>query len=196
MNAIILAGGLSSRMGADKSLLPFAGVPLARRVVELFRPHVEDVILVVSDPRPYSDFGVTVVTDVLPRRGPLGGLYTGLLHSRADLNVVAACDMPFASPALAARLAALAEGYDAVVPVFRGRREPLHAIYRRACLPAAEGLLNGGGAAGLTDLLDRLRVNAVDVEELDADGRLAMAFFNVNTPQDLEEANRLDMECR
>lgn len=181
-------------MGTDKSLLPFAGVPLARLVSERFRPHVEEVILVVADPRPYEGFGTRVVTDVLPGRGPLGGLYTGLLASRADLNAVVACDMPFASPDLAARLADLAGGFDAVVPVVGGRWEPLHAVYAVSCLPAAEALLAGGGTPGLVDLLERLRVNLVALEEMDPAGRWATVFFNTNTPRDLEEARRLNRE--
>lgn len=196
MNAIVLAGGLSSRMGTDKSLLSFDGLSLAGRIMERFRPYVEDVILVVADPRSHTGSAATVVADVLPGCGPLGGLYTGLLHSHADLNAVVACDMPFANPALAIRLAARAGGFDAVVPVSRGRWEPLHAIYNRSCLPVAKALLGAGGAPGLMDLLKRVPVHAVALEELDPGGQLATALLNVNTPGDLDEARHLARELQ
>lgn len=191
MNAIVLAGGLSTRMGTDKTLLLFEGLPLVLRAVQRISSCAEEVLLVVADPGKYAGFGARVVVDLVPRRGPLGGLLSGLSASRAELNAVVAGDMPFFSPELMLQLAAHAEGFDAVVPLHMGRWEPLHAVYSRNCLVAARALLAESEKAGLADLLRRVRTLPVAVEDLDPARDWETVFLNVNTPQDLEAARRL-----
>src|SRR5512143_1571568 len=181
----LVAGGRATRMGgAAKGLLRVAGEPIAARSVALFRRLFGEVIVVANDPAPYAGLGAPVVPDAVRGKGAPGGLHAALLAARTPWVFAAACDMPFLSERAIALLAARREGAAAVVPRFRGRLEPLHAFWSRACLPALERLL----AAGDPSLRDLAReVGAVVVEEegwraADPAGR---TFENANTPGDL-----------
>lgn len=174
-------------MGRDKASLPFAGVPLLRRVVERLRPAVDEVVVVANDGAPAAGPGVRVVADVFPGRGPLAGLHAGLAASGADMNLVVACDLPFASPALGIHLRDRAAGGDAAVPLFRGRPEPLHGVYRRGCLGVAEEQLRRGEWA-LARFLERLKVVWVDESEVSRFGAPERIFLNVNRPGELARA--------
>lgn len=192
MNAVILAGGRSRRMGRDKAVLPVGGVPMIVRLVEALRPCCGEVLVVANDPAPFAGLPVRVVPDAFPGLGPLAGLHAGLLASGDDLNFVLACDLPFASPALAAHMAARAERAqaDAAVPLSGGRPEPLHAVYRRRSAPVAEGLL-AAAALSMSGFLGRIRVCWVGEEEVRAFGEPERIFFNVNRPADLARAGTL-----
>lgn len=187
MNAVVLAGGRSTRMGRDKASLPFGGVPLLRRVVERLRPVVDEVIVVANDGAPAAGPGARVVADAFPGLGPLAGLHAGLRASGAERNLVVACDLPFASPALAVHLRDRAAGADAAIPLFRGRPEPLHGVYRRGCLAVAEAQLRRGELA-LARFLERLRVVWVEEAEVARFGVPERIFLNVNRPGELEQA--------
>lgn len=174
-------------MGRDKAALPFAGVPLLRRVVERLRPVVDEVIVVANDGAPQAGPGIRVVPDAFPGLGPLAGLHAGLSASGAEINLVVACDLPFASPALAAHLRDRALAGDAAVPMFRGRPEPLHAVYRRRCLAVAEEQLQAGELA-LVRFLERLAVVWVEEGEVARFDAPERVFLNVNRPGELEQA--------
>jgi molybdopterin-guanine dinucleotide biosynthesis protein A len=93
MAAFILAGGRSSRMGADKAFLELAGKPLIVRAVELARETVPEV-KIVGDPQKFGAFG-PVIDDVYRNRGPLGGIHAALTSSEAEWNLILAVDLPF-----------------------------------------------------------------------------------------------------
>lgn len=139
-----MAGGRSSRFGQDKALYVYRGKPLAAWVLESFfaadGPFAER--LIVSS-RPY-DFGVPVYPDLYPGSS-LGGLHAALTHATHDWVAVAACDMPFLTPAYWQQLLTYRSGADAVVvggP--QGRLEPLAALYHKRLLPNAERRLQAG----------------------------------------------------
>lgn len=192
LEAVVLAGGRSRRMGRDKALLPFGETTLAGWVIARIRPAVRGVIVVAPDPAPFAADGVRVVADVFPGMGPLAGLHAGLLAARAPACLAVACDMPFASPDLARQLGETLErtGADAAAPVWNGRPEPLFAVYRRRVAAVAEAMLRTGGGR-LADLLARLEVAQVTERELAAFGDPALLFMNVNRPEELDQARRL-----
>jgi molybdopterin-guanine dinucleotide biosynthesis protein A len=193
---LIQAGGESKRMGRDKGLVPFLGVPLVQRVLERLRGEADAVLVITNRPGDYAFLGVPLAADLLPGRGALGGLYTALSAARelgAEAAGVIACDLPFASPALlaAAHRLLLSSGAGAVVPRTPGGNEPFHAVYRpAACLPAVLAALSA----------DRWRADAwftqVQVrfmlpEEWAPYDPQGLAFRNVNTPEELREAEVL-----
>ena len=123
----------------------------------------------------------------------LGGIYSGLVASDADLNVVVACDMPFLCPELIGYMLEQAPGYDAVIPRLEELVEPLHAIYARSSLAPIEDKLKAG-RLGVHKLFSFLKVRYVErdeVEHFDPDCR---SFFNVNTEADLKTARRITRE--
>lgn len=187
MNAIILAGGRSTRMGSDKAVLPFMGKPLINWLVERLRPVSGEVIVVSMDGKTHSGLGARVVGDIFPGKGPLGGLHAGLIASADDVNAVIACDMPFASPALLVHMASYADQSQAVVPVCNGRLQPLHAVYRKDCLPLIEQQLIAGNGR-MADLLSSIHPHIVREAEVAFFGDPERIFFNTNTPTDFARA--------
>jgi molybdopterin-guanine dinucleotide biosynthesis protein A len=186
----IQAGGQSRRMGRDKGLVRLGGRPLVAHLLERLSGLADDVIVTTNDPEAYTFLGVRLVSDPVPGAGALAGLATALEAASGDRTLVVACDMPFVRLPLASHLLALASDHDAVVPRLAGEFEPLLAVYGRACLPAIQSCL-ASGQHRVISFFPEVRLRPVEDDELrllDPDGR---SFFNVNTPEDLLEAERM-----
>src|SRR5690554_1840052 len=94
VEAFILAGGKSSRMGSDKGLLSVNGMTMTEHLIKTLN-QLEIKTNIISGNKAYQQFGLTVVPDVIPDKGPLGGLYTALKRTRAQSVLLLSCDMPF-----------------------------------------------------------------------------------------------------
>ena len=185
----ILAGGRSRRMGSDKGLLPVVGRRLIEFVLDVIRPLFPEILIVANDPTAYGAFGVRVVPDRIPGSGPLGGIHAALRSIGSPHVFCFACDMPFLNPAVITHLAALAPGYDAVVPRSDAGCEPLHAIYGLSCLPHVERMIREDRLR-LDRLFSAVRVRWVDADEVRPLDPSLRSFVNVNTPEELEAARR------
>ncbi len=184
VSGIILAGGRSSRMGRDKTLLLLQNETLIARTVNELR-HVADEIIIASNATAkYGLGGVREVPDVFPGMGPLGGIYAGLAAAKYDDAFVVAGDMPFFTAELAAYLLGRKTGHDAVVPRVDGNWEPLSAVYTRACLGPIDYCLRAG-IKKVFRFYPAVNVLAVDGGELIAAGLPADMFYNLNAPEDL-----------
>src|SRR5258705_575097 len=114
IEAFILAGGASSRMGTDKSQLLIGEKTFNEHIADTLLEIVETVTVVgrsLADPRLKS------VADVYPQWGALGGLHAALNACKSDWALVVACDLPFVGADLLRRLATLRGDHDALVPV-------------------------------------------------------------------------------
>jgi molybdopterin-guanine dinucleotide biosynthesis protein A len=185
----ILAGGLSSRMGEDKSRLRLEGLTFVERAAAALAP-VSSKVYVVGSRSGVDSHGLPVVRDVHEGLGALGGLHAALASCAAPWAAVVSCDLPFVTPGLFGRLASLrVDETEAVAPLQKdGRPQPLCALYAAArCLEAAERLIRDGELRPRV-LLQQVRTRWVEFEELsDLEG--AQRFFdNVNTPADYERA--------
>jgi molybdopterin-guanine dinucleotide biosynthesis protein A len=184
MDVFILAGGKSSRMGADKGLLDYQGKPLVAHVLEAVSV-ISGRIHIITGNAEYEKWGYPLVQDILPGLGPAGGVLTSLKHASSDTVLICACDMPELSAGILQRMCArYRKNADVLVAAINGRREPLLAIYQTAILPKWEEMLNQGFRK-MTDFLDQLETNIFEVTE-DPDYHPAM-FKNVNTREDLEK---------
>jgi molybdopterin-guanine dinucleotide biosynthesis protein A len=191
MTGIILAGGESRRMGTDKALLDINGRPLIEHILEVFAGLFRKTIIVTNTPDRYRMYGVELTSDVLDIRGPLTGIYSGLLRSDEEYSFVAACDMPFLNARLISYMGEVAAGYDAVVPQFNGFLEPLHAVYRRGILPAIETQVRKQDRR-IRGIFDYIQVRYVTEEEIARFDPQKRSFRNLNTPKEYKEAVCLD----
>lgn len=192
LSGIVLAGGESSRLGQDKSLLDFGGRPLLHIAVERLREVCAEVIIAASPlraPAPAPQ-GARVAFDQAPGMGPLAGIQAGLRAASLPFALTVACDMPFLSPALLRYMAGLPRRYQALVPEWEGRRHPLHAVYARTCLPVIDALLEAGQRS-VEELLARVRLQVVPEEEIRRYDAAGLSLFNLNDRRDLAEARRL-----
>jgi molybdenum cofactor guanylyltransferase len=180
----LIAGGRATRMGgAAKGLLRVEGRPIAARSVALFLRLFGRALIVANDPAPYASLGTLTVPDLLPGRGAPGGLHAALTATATPWVFAAGCDMPFLDERAIAFLAARRDGTEAVLVRARGRLEPLHAFWARACLPALERLL-ASGEPSLRDLARAVNARVVEEEEwrsVDPDCR---SLENANTAGD------------
>jgi molybdopterin-guanine dinucleotide biosynthesis protein A len=186
VSAIILCGGDSRRMGGrDKALIEFRGRPLLAWVVDALSAVSDDIIVVSNQAEAHAGYGARVVPDHDPPCGPLGGIAAGLRAARFELGAVVACDMPFLSADFLRLLVHRAARADAAVPRLGNDYEPLHAVYRRTCLPAVERRIAARDFAAFSFYPD-VRLEVVAENEwrvIDPEGR---STLNINTPEDLE----------
>jgi molybdopterin-guanine dinucleotide biosynthesis protein A len=186
-DAIILAGGKSSRMGRPKALLLFGGEPLIAHITRALRSLFAEVIVVAAPGQELPALPVRVVYDDLPYQGPVGGIYYGLRHVSGDVAFVTSCDAPFLNLRLVSQLAAQISNYDVVVPVWEERFQPLHAVYRKSVLPLLHQQLERGELRPvfLYDKVRTLKVEEAQIRRFDPEG---LSFLNMNTPEDYATA--------
>lgn len=199
VSGVVLAGGMSRRLGRNKAVEPIEGEPLIRRVIGRLSKVTDETVVVVNDRRRANELPLPessrVVMDAFPDGGSLGGIYTGLKASMNGWAAVVACDMPFINAALFTRMLDIRDGFDVVVPVLDGRPEPTHALYSKVCLPNMQRRLQADDLK-IARFFGEVRVNYVhqdEVERLDHD---LLSFFNVNTQDDLDRALILAAEGR
>src|ERR1700694_3196157 len=143
---VILAGGLSRRMGRDKASLPAADGTLIEHLARRLAPVVDETIVAGGSGLPTLP-GVRMVDDLYPGLGPLAGIQAGMRAARSTRVWVVACDLPDVDPALASLLLGLAGDVDAVVPRIDSEPQGVCAVYDRALAPRIDGLLAAGGGA-------------------------------------------------
>lgn len=195
VTGVILAGGQSRRMGQNKALMRLGDEPLIAHVVRQIELVVDELLLITNEPDLYTDLKIPVYTDILPDMGALGGLHTGLTHAVNSTVICVGCDMPLLQPNLLSHLSTLLGNYDAVVPCVEAADrsavvfQTLSAVYSKRCLPVIDGML-AAGELRVHALYDRIDTRIVQPHEWQAFDPQGLSFFNINTPEDFEKANR------
>ncbi len=192
VTSIVLAGGKNQRLGniRSKALQTIGGKSLIERVAERLRPLTNQLLVVTSREQfnlPAA-CSAEILVDLYPDKGPLGGIYTGLLASRSSHSLVVACDMPFLNTELLRYMVELSGDFDAVVPILReGTVEPLHAIYSKNCLDSIKTQLERNELAidSIFGTLNIKYVKRVECQRLDPQ---LLSFFNINDHSDLDRA--------
>jgi len=183
LTAAILAGGRAKRFGGiNKGALEIGGAAIVDRQLAALRS-ITSTVFVVGAPDPlWSARGLRVVPDEIADAGPLGGIYTALLHSPSERTLVVGCDMPFLAADVLERLVSV-DAADLVIARSARGLEPLCAVYTRGCAAAIRERL-ARGAYEASALPPGLRVVEVSVDR-------DLVFLNVNTPHDYERAKGL-----
>jgi molybdopterin-guanine dinucleotide biosynthesis protein A len=185
LTAFILAGGKSTRMGADKAFVASRGQTLLAKALESARS-VAGEVRIVGDRAKFEAFA-PVVEDVFPGCGPLAGIHAALRSSHTELNFLLAVDLPLISPELMQYMVSRARGSSAMVTVARTKDgwQPLCAVYRQEFADVAEPALRAGNYK-IVPLFAPAFTQLVSDEELAHAGFSADIFRNVNTPEELD----------
>ncbi len=190
VTGVILAGGQNLRMGRNKAFIEVNGQRIIDRTRSVFEELFEEIILVTNSPLDYLDLKLRTVTDLIPGKGSLGGIYTGLFYASNPHAFFAGCDMPLLNKDLIRHLVGLAPRHDIVIPRTPDGWQSLHAVYSRKCLPFIEDLFRQDNLR-ILDLFPKVKGKEVLPDELlRFDPRLA-SFFNVNSPEDLARMQEL-----
>jgi len=188
VTAFVLAGGKSTRMGADKAFLQWGDETLLDRALGLAGT-VASVVRIVGDAKKFGGLAPVVVEDVYRDRGPLGGIHAALSNTASELNLMLAVDLPLMKPEFLAYLISQSSesGSIVTVPKVGGGFQPLCAVYRREFASAAEESLRAGENK-IDPLFARVSTRVIEEKELVRAGFSAEIFRNVNTPEDLKQA--------
>jgi molybdopterin-guanine dinucleotide biosynthesis protein A len=198
--AIILAGGSSQRLKAEKGLINLAGKPLILHVIERIEDLVDEIIVCVK-----TDTQLSLYSQVLPKKsklvsdikgfpeGPLTGTLTGLMNAKGKYSLILPCDTPFISKKVASLLFDVAVGVDAAIPRWpNGYIEPLQTVYMtKPALEAARRAINDNNLKmqSMISLLKRVRyISTIVIREIDPK---MLTFLNINTPLELRRAESL-----
>ncbi len=187
MVAIILSGGNNRRMLHNKAFLQMGQKSIIEREIEVLSTFFSRIIVVTNTPENHEHLRVSLVSDLVPGKGPLGGIYSGLMASKDKYNFVVSCDLPFLNAGLISYMIELTEGHDIVVPRLNGLVEPLHAIYSKHCLIPIKSQLDRNELK-IQSFFGQVKVRYIRESEIKKYDPKGIAFFNVNTEEDLEKA--------
>lgn len=194
-SGVILAGGTNSRFsGRNKAFVDVCGAPTLERIYRLFKQLFDEIILVTKDPLPYLHYDMLIVTDCFDVPSSLTGIHAGLFYARNPYAFFTACDTPFLKKELIQTvLGAIEPRFDAVIPETSKGMEPLCAAYSKKSLNIIEHHLVQDKLKIIRIFKKRRikRISEKSVRQADPDLR---SFFNINTPEDLIQAERLAKE--
>ena len=192
LTAIILAGGKSSRIGADqdKAMLKLNGKRLIDIVISKLKYLVGDNIIIVGPPEKYPSYK-QVVPDLFKQKGLLVGLYSGLKASASRHNLVVGCDMPFLKPELLQYMGDKIDSNDIIIPSYsRGYVEPLCAIYSKDCLEVIKKNIKDG-ILSIRRIFPYLKIKYIEEKEIKKFDPELNSFFNINYKEDFIMAEEL-----
>jgi molybdopterin-guanine dinucleotide biosynthesis protein A len=193
LTGIVLAGGQSRRIGATKALMPWGKGNLIEHIVEVMKRMFPINLVMVKRPEEFLFLekpGIKVLKDLTGESYPLGGIYSGLYYTETPFAYICGCDMPYIKPELVKALWKLCEGYDATVPVWDDRPQPLCGIYSRDCLESIKTAIDKEQYA-VQKLLRSIRTRFVQKEEVmrvDPEGR---SFLDIDTLEDYQRTKRM-----
>ena len=190
MYGIVMAGGLSSRMGRNKLRLSIHGdgKDMLERTVELLGGFTDDVFVSCRAPEDAAPF--KAIPDEVDRQGPFGGVYSALRRLQKPILVLS-CDLPFMDGPTLRRLLDAREARlpGTIMTTYQqeetGFIEALVAVYEPACLPWFDAAWEQGIRKFSVVIPEELRTH-VPYSRSEA-----LPFFNINYPADFEIARRL-----
>ena len=195
---VLLAGGLSRRMGGgDKSLATLAGRPMLAHAAERLGAQVRSLVINANgNPARFAAFGLPVVPDTLEGYpGPLAGVLAGMLWARkhapqARFVASAAADTPFFPRDLVGRFVREAETRGAAIALAAsgGHRHPVFGLWSVALADDLAEALAQDGVRKVVLWVERHPNVTTEFPIPLVEGRPRDPFFNVNTPEELTEA--------
>lgn len=182
-------------MGTDKSFVMLAGTSLIDHVIaRVANLGQDETILIANKLDAYAHLGLPIYSDLLPDKGSLGGIYTAIYHSRSDDVLTVPCDTPFVSPELLRYIISMQSSdngpFDVVVPRVENYPQGLHALYRKTCLAPIRERIDAN-RLNVIGFYPNVRVRYIDEPEYERFDPKGLSFFNINTPEELEQAQRM-----
>lgn len=195
MTGIILAGGRNTRMGLHKALLKINGETIIESIIKQMFLLFEEVIIITNAKEIFNTLRYTshcnrrairVLPDIIPNKGPLGGIYSGLVYSKTKYNFIAACDMPFINLELVKYMMKNVRNYDVIVPRTEKGYEPLHAIYSKDCIVHIERQIKQNNLK-TTNFFTKVKIKEIGERVVRGIDPLLRSFFNINSNADYQQ---------
>lgn len=185
INAYILSGGKSERMGENKALLTLNNQKFIDIIYKELSKLFKEVYVVTKkeDIHLYKDYNV--VYDIYPQQSPMVGILTALMHSNGSYVFIKSCDNPVFSAKLIEYMLDLINGYDVIIPSLRDGYHPLFAVYSKKCIDIIKKQIEKNNFK-IVDFLDFLDVYLMREEEVIKYDKNLISFLNINTKKDYE----------
>jgi molybdopterin-guanine dinucleotide biosynthesis protein A len=175
-------------MKTDKAFLKLGSKTIIEELISRLEKRFTKIMIIANDKKRYAGIDIEVIVDIISDKGPLGGIYTGLLKSNTTYNFIFSCDAPFVNLDLIDYMIDLANGIDIVAPRWRNRFEPLHAIYSRNCIGAIERQIKKNDLK-ITNFFPEVSIKVVGQEELERFNLGETPFMNINTREEYGALN-------
>ena len=195
IDAFILVGGRSSRMGRDKASIVINGKSLVERSIDCIGKALGNVSIsiVTRSGQQASSISVNVpiIFDHHQDRGPWGGVEAALSRSNAEWTFIMACDYPLMSPDVIKFLVEnVSDEFDAIVTrQTDGKLQPLCALYRTSiCAAAVSAILAENETPPLRVFFEKVRTRVIPITAFAHLADAENCFLNVNTEADLDKA--------
>lgn len=185
----ILAGGKSTRMGADKSLLFVHGTPIIAHVARVMASVFRDVVVVSDDSEKYGFLKLDVIPDSYKGAGPIAGIHAALVHATSNAVFISSCDTPLLSRHLIEYILDYNALPTTVIPLHDGFLQPLCGIYETKLVPVFKKNLDSGKFK-LTDTLKEIEYSTVEITPA-LSWYSPFLFHNVNRPEDFHQLHHL-----
>lgn len=211
MTGIVLAGGKATRMGGacDKAFLKIGSETIIDRQLKALRFFFKEIIIVTNSPdrcKPPHQLrgkhaittigaGVKIISDVIRDRGPMGGIYSGLLASGSFYNFVVACDMPFINRPLVRYIIENKSGYDIVIPKIGRRFHPLLGAYSKNCILPIEKMLKYNRLK-VANIFSKVKTRFLSRQEIGRFDKDMASLVNINTPEELKRVESVIKDAR
>jgi molybdenum cofactor guanylyltransferase len=195
ITGIILAGGKSTRMGTNKSLLRIGGITIIERVVNLMKGLFQEVLLITNQPEEYSFLKLMMLEDIHKNRGPLAGIHSALVHTATEKNFIISCDMPL----MTAEVIKYLVDYPTKKPITITRADnfiqQLCGLYSKSLVPFIEEIIGinnpgdernpdqGKRGCSVLELVKNVPAEIIDIEKEYGDYKPG-TFYNMNRPEE------------
>ncbi|HEX8016799.1 MAG TPA: molybdenum cofactor guanylyltransferase, partial [Flavobacterium sp.] len=183
LTAFILCGGKSSRMKSEKGLVLFQGKPFIEHIIQAVLPITENIEF-ITNTKEYDYLPYKKSVDIVKDKGPLGGIYTALVNSETEFNLILSCDIPLISSELLAELVSK-HNDEAQITVFatESRIHPLIGIYSKKLLPIIKEVIDENELK-MMDFLSKVPHQIIKIEESEN-----FPLTNINSIDELNDLN-------
>lgn len=198
---VILAGGENKRFPSLKGFIKINGITIIERNLTILKSLFKEVFISANSNHQYLEFNTRIIEDLLPSRGPITGIYSCLLKSKSSSVFVITCDMPFVEEALVRYICdyylKLLEdkiSFDALIPRYDDKVEPLLGIYSKSSLLSMEKAITQQKVM-MRLFLEEINTHYIDLSNIiDKCESWRISFENINTLYDFEKYSDKGLE--
>jgi molybdopterin-guanine dinucleotide biosynthesis protein A len=196
ITGFILAGGKSTRMGTNKSLLKIGGITIIERVVNLMRDLFQEVLLITNQPEEFSFLKLTMLEDIHKNIGPLAGIHSALLNTTTDKSFIISCDIPLMTADVIKYLVDYPT--EDLITIARADNfiQQLCGVYSKSLVPNIESIIeknNKGGdernpeqskrGCSVMELVKNVPAEIIDIEKEFGEYKPG-TYYNMNRPEE------------
>ncbi len=186
--AVILAGGKSSRMGKNKELLSINNRRLVETQISKLETLFDEVIVITNNPMYYKKYNCKTYKDEIKGKGPIGGIYSGLINSSSRYAYFLACDMPVINKKYIKYMKTKLDKNNkkTAITLLGEWIEPFNAFYSKELILELESYIKKGGLSihELVKNTDSFFIEEYKAREFSHNWDM---FINFNTKEDIDK---------